>query len=521
MKYTKYFILGFLVIGLSFVFAESNPQPSPGPMMPTNFVSVPVDMQRVDQCVMSKLGLTSDEYYRGPVAPERLDPAKSSCLQELNMSMTPSTQYQQQPYNQNNQIQPQNQMMGPDYGSQNMMQGQNMGPQMGGNMQGGPNLGGNDQMRRGPPMPPINEIKRGINMLEKTLLTMFNKAKKQVEIKYKTQLPVECTEAYTQVKSIIDVVKPALQSYKPVTNSTNVNTSEGNVEDDAMIEALSQMSDLDEYIPTIENCIQTAQFIKQAPRIFKKADAEIKRLRKEVERLKKAEQKANMFLPQISEVDQSVSDIETLLNTIKEEFKTNPEAMERLNEEIFPVFGENWENLDMAKRVMDGVKKIKPFIKSSDKEIKNISKQITKLQKNADVSGAQNLYNQLQAQLTAIKEMVNNKDYEVIDEEMMTYFEIQDELQNALRELRGEEEQKFVPQGFENFYSKPVEMPDAFQSFMKSNSSGNVNPVGESNPQPSPGPQMNDKNFMENFLEKLTPNQKDSLFGNILKLFGR
>ena len=228
-----------------------------------------------------------------------------------------------------------------------------------------------------------------------------------------------------------------------------------------------------------------------------------------------------MFLPQISEVDQSVSDIETLLNTIKEEFKTNPEAMERLNEEIFPVFGENWENLDMAKRVMDGVKKIKPFIKSSDKEIKNISKQITKLQKNADVSGAQNLYNQLQAQLTAIKEMVNNKDYEVIDEEMMTYFEIQDELQNALRELRGEEEQKFVPQGFENFYSKPVEMPDAFQSFMKSNSSGNVNPVGESNPQPSPGPQMNDKNFMENFLEKLTPNQKDSLFGNILKLFGR
>ena len=71
-----------------------------------------------------------------------------------------------------------------------------------------------------------------------------------------------------------------MQSYKPVTNSTNVNTSEGNVEDDAMIEALSQMSDLDEYIPTIENCIQTAQFIKQAPQIFKKADAEIKRLRK-------------------------------------------------------------------------------------------------------------------------------------------------------------------------------------------------------------------------------------------------
>lgn len=397
-------------------------------------------------------------------------------------------------------------MMGPGFGGP--MDGQMMGPGFGG-PQMGPNqgFGGPGDGEMGPPPEVRAREEREFKNLKKEskkfekIVAMFEKQIAQLRSKYNAELPPECGEALATLKDIV----------------SSINTAE------EFSDLMDKMMDMGTTMDTMQQCMRTSELIKKAPQAFKQAGNELKRLIKEFDRLKKTAVKANIDASKITEIETLISDLQTSLSKIQEDFKTNPEAIDEFQQEFFPKMGEAWQDIDILRRLVQGIQRVKPFLKSADRELKNITRRIATLQrKDIDVSEVQEILSQLQEKLNEIKVMVNERNYEDLSDEMSVYFELKYELDQKLLELGGGTREEYVPQGFEGFFQPMMQVPQSFQQFMQAPSMGpsssgrtGVNPVGESNPQPLPGPTMPSGS---QFIERLTPQDKNALRANIIYL---
>jgi hypothetical protein len=383
--------------------------------------------------------------------------------------------------------------------------GSMMGPGMPMMRPGGPGMG---EQQFGPP-PEISQrelrrMQKEANGLEK-ILTMVKNQIAKAEAKGVTPSQ-ECKDAVDELSKIINAVKSATL--------------------DNWMEVGPQMMGLGQIMPQIEKCVREFAMVSQSTQVFKQAEKFIGNLENQVNRIEPKALEAGLN-NSITEIKSETSNLRNELNTIKEQFKTDTGAAIENLPDWFESARETQEKINNLRQIIPMLKRVPGFLKSADSKEKMYTKKIAALEKKGeDVVEAKELLEQLQDIRKNIEAAIREKDFESVPERMADYFEIARELEKIFSggprmtpapfEEMGIKVPEFnVPRSFEKFMQQPSQMMGPQMGPM----GGSMMGPGGQQPGMMPGGPGGMFQFLQQMLDKFTPEMKANVRDAVLKHF--
>ena len=317
----------------------------------------------------------------------------------------------------------------------------------------------------------ISDIKRNMKGMTRDIKT-FEKQVAKLQ-KQKISIPVAVTENLDKLKTILSAINKA--------------STWQEIEEAGLEQIQESMMNLQESRQQLEILARWPQTIKDMDKQIKQLSSELKRSKTIVSRLQK--QGIDMS-PVYADFESAIIKLKAARDESDSKIKTGnaegiQDALDSLQNDFFDQIDDVWQN----QRVIQMMSNLSRFASNFKSETKKAQQQIDRLKKKKiDTTELSDLLNQAKEQGNEILDLLKAKpiDEDVVSVGMMSMEELRTNFDDKMQELTGTQEempwQKGAPQ-----FSTPSLNFDLNKFIPQKNSDQQeVNPVGESNPQPSP-----------------------------------